>query len=110
MVWSPIKYGKIPSQNYNPSLVCVVTRVYILTLRSKHLMCSSYILLAESDSGVKVKKNHYTWGCIVIATLIASSVFPKTVRLNIIMFMFLSILYVPLFLISQLHLTYYFVP
>ena len=69
MALNPIKYVKILSMNYNLSLVCVVTRVYLLTLRSKHLMCSSYILLAESDSGVTVKKNHYTWGCIVIATL-----------------------------------------
>ena len=42
-------------------------------------------------------KKTATRGCIVIATLISLSVFPQTVRLNIIMFTFLSILSVPLF-------------
>ena len=36
--------------------------------------------------------------------------FPKTVRLNIIMFMLSSILFVTLFLIAQSNLTYYFAP
>ena len=109
MVQIPYISGKIPSTNYNPSLVCVVARVYLLTLNRKHLLCFGCIFLAESNYGVSVEKKA-TWGCIFIATLISPSFFIKTVRLNIIMFIFLSIIYMPLSLISKLHLTYYLPP
>ena len=62
LVRSPIKYGKIPSTNYAPSLVCVVSRVYLLNLNSKRLICLSHVLLAESDSGVTVRKEKLCGG------------------------------------------------
>ena len=78
-------------------MVCVVSIVYLLTLNSKHIICLSYVFFAESYSGVSVKKKQAMRGCVVIATLISSSVFPLTVRLNIIVFMFLPIRSVPFF-------------
>ena len=47
-----------PSLNQEPSLVCVVVIVQILTLRSEHLVCSSRISFADYDSGVKVESKN----------------------------------------------------
>ena len=79
-----------------------------MNLNSKHLIRLSRVFFSESDSGEIAKKKQATLGCIVIATLISLLFFPQTVKLNIIMFMSLLILYLPFFIISQLHLTYYF--
>ena len=61
LVRIPIGYGKIPSTNQEPSLVCFVSRVQILTLSSKHLVCLSRVFFSGSDSGVTVKKKAM-WG------------------------------------------------
>ena len=63
------------SPNQEPSLVCVVVIVQILTLISQHLVCFSRISFADSDSGVKVEEKHNTPGLIVITLLIYLSVF-----------------------------------
>ena len=62
LVQIPIGYGKSTSTNQEPSLVCVVSRVYLLNLNSKHFVCLSRVFFAESDSGVKVFKKKATWG------------------------------------------------
>ena len=54
MVQIPIKHGNSPSRNYEPSLLCVVSRVHILTLSSKHILCLSHVLFAVSDSRVTI--------------------------------------------------------
>ena len=61
-------------------------------------------MILESQS-----KEQATWGCIVIATLISLSIFSFNGKTEHYYVYFLSILSVLLFLIAQLHLTYYFV-
>ena len=72
LVRSPIKYGKSLSTNYDPYLVCVVSRVHLLTLNSNHLICLSCAFFAEYDSVVTVgRKKQATLGCISIAFIIS---------------------------------------
>ena len=72
LVRIPIKYGKSPSTNYDPSLVCVVSRVQLLTLNSNYLICLSRAFFDEYDSVVTVgKKKQATLGCISIAFIIS---------------------------------------
>ena len=87
----------IPSTNQEPSLVCVVARVQLLTLSSEHLVCFSRIFFAGSDSVVKVKRKTQYAGvyCYRFPYLFVG--FPQSVSLNIIMFISSPIISVPLF-------------
>ena len=71
LVQIPIKHGKSPSRNYEPSLLCVVSRVQISTLSSKHIVCLSHVLFVESDSRVIVERKKATLGCISIDFIIS---------------------------------------
>ena len=87
LIRSPIEYGKISSHNQILSLVCVIARAQILTFNRNALISlaaySQLNLIQESQS----KKISY-----VGVKLISLLVFSKTIRLNIILSMFLSIL------------------
>ena len=51
-------------------MVCVVSRVLILTLSSKHLVCFSRVLFDEYDYVVTVEiKNKIHWGVLLLLSL-----------------------------------------
>ena len=59
-----------PSPNQEPSLVCVVVIVQILTLVSDHFACFSHISFAGSGSGFKVeRKNTIRQGLLLLLCL-----------------------------------------
>ena len=75
----------------------VVSRVYLLTLSSKNLVCLSRILFSESDYVVTVERKTSYSGVYCYCFTYFFVCFPQLVRLNIIMFMSLTILFVSLF-------------
>ena len=87
-------------------MVCVVVIFKLLTLSSEQLVCFIRVLFADSDSGVKIEKKHTQYAVVYCYRVAYLSVgFPKSVRLNIIMFMYSPIFFVPCLIIDQLHVT-----
>ena len=82
-----------------------VTRLFI---HNFYWNCFRYRFLTTNISSFQESITNKPW--FVISILISMLVFPKMLRLYIIMFMFSLIVFVPLFLVAQSNLTYSFVP